>query len=94
MREYSQVRRPKSVIEWKRTPGRFVAILEPLDLFDKDSIRELKPTGPETVLIGAIRATGREEWYALAYDRRDLEFDEARTMARASLERWRAGADA
>jgi len=27
------------------------------------------------------------DWYALAYDRRELEFEEARTMARQTLER-------
>lgn len=93
MREYTY-RRPKAVIEWKRTPGQYVAILEPLDLFEPQSIRELKRTGPETILVGTLRSTGRDEWYALAYSRNDLEYEEARVMARAALERWRAGEDA
>ena len=87
----STYRRPKSVIEWKRTPGQYVAILEPLELFEARSIRELKRSGPETILVGTMRETGQDEWYALAYSRMDLEFDEARTMARAALDRWRAG---
>lgn len=93
MRDFSTFRRPKSVIEWKRTPGQFVAILEPLDEFEPRTIRELKRSGPETILVGTIRSSGRDEWYALAYSRHDLEFDEARTLARAALERWRAGED-
>lgn len=90
MREYTY-RRPKAVIEWKRTPGQYVAILEPLDQFEPRSIRELKRTGPETILVGTLTQTGKEDWYALAYSRNDLEFDEARTMAREALERYRNG---
>jgi hypothetical protein len=93
MRDYTY-RRPKSVIEWKRTPGQYVAILEPLDAFEARSIRELKRIGPETILVGTLQATGREDWYALAYSRNDLEFEEARTMARASLDRYREEAQA
>lgn len=91
MREYSTYRRPKNVIEWKRTNGQFVAILEPLDAFETRSIKELKREGPETILVGTLRENGQQDWYALAYSRMDLEFDEARTMARAALDRWRAG---
>jgi hypothetical protein len=99
MRDYSQpqqpprepYRRPKSIIEWKRTPGQFVAILESLEQFEARSIRELQRRGPETILVGRRRDTEEDDWYALAYSRNDLEFDEARDMARAALERWRAG---
>jgi hypothetical protein len=87
----STYRRPKTIIEWKRTPGQYVAILEPLQQFDATSIRELKKQGPETILVGRRRDGDGEDWYALAYSRYDLEFDEARDMAKAALERWRAG---
>lgn len=90
MREY-QYRRPKSIIEWKRTPSQFVAILEPLELFEARSIRELRREGPETILVGTLRETGSDDWYALAYSRMDLEFEEARAMALQRLERWRNG---
>lgn len=86
-----QYRRPKNIIEWKRTPGRYVAILEPLEQFEARSIKELPPKGPETILVGTLRGTDDVEWYALAYNRMDLEFDEARTLARQALERWRNG---
>ena len=92
MREYSSTyRRPKTIIEWKRTPGQYVAILEQLGQFEANSIRELKKQGPETILVGRRRDSDEEDWYALAYSRYDLEFDEAREMAKAALERWRAG---
>lgn len=92
MREYTY-RRPKAVIEWKRTPGQYVAILEPLDQFEPRSIRELKRQGPETILVGTLSQTGQDDWYALAYSRNDLEWDEARTLARQALERYRNGED-
>ena len=41
--------------------------------------------------LNGRRDDNEEDWYALAYSRYDLEFDEAREMARAALERWRAG---
>ena len=91
MQQYSSYRRPKSIIEWKRTPGKYVAILEPLEQFEARSIRELPAKGPEVILVGTLRGTESVEWYAIAYDRNLLEFDEARTMARAALDRWRAG---
>jgi hypothetical protein len=90
MQQWSS-RRPKAIIEWKRTPGKYVAILEPLEQFEARSIRELKPNGPETILVGILRGTDQEEWYAIAYNRNDLEWDEARNMARQALERWRQG---
>ncbi len=90
MREYSAHRRPRGIIEWKRTGGQYVAILEPLDQFEARSIHELQKRGPETVLAGKLKQTGDEEWYALAYSRFDLEFEEARAMAQATLERLRA----
>ena len=93
MQSSSAYRRPKSVIEWKRTPGKYVAILEPLEQFEARSIRELRAKGPETILVGTVRGTDRDEWYAIAYDRNLLEFDEARILARQALDRWRAGED-
>ena len=87
----SSYRRPKSVIEWKRTPGKYVAILEPLEQFEARSIRELRAKGPETILVGTLRGTDGDEWYAIAYDRNLLEFDEARILARQALDRWRNG---
>jgi len=92
VREYTY-RRPKAVIEWKRTPGRFVAVLEPLTEFEPASIREVKGSGPETILVGTLSQTGQEDWYALAYNRNDYEFDEVRTLARNALERYRNGED-
>ena len=78
-----------SIIEWKRTPGQYIAILQSLDRFEPGSIHEIEKHGFETVLGGTLRGTTRTDWYALAYDRRELEFDEARTLARQALERYR-----
>jgi hypothetical protein len=80
---------PLSIIEWKRTPGQFIAILQVLDRFEAGSIRELEKHGFETVLGGTLRGTTTTDWYALAYNRRELEFEEARTLARQALDRYR-----
>lgn len=77
------------IIEWKRTSSQFVAILQVLDRFEPGSIHELEKNGPETVLGGTLRGTITTDWYAVAYDRRELDFDEARIAARDALERYR-----
>ncbi|MCL5266155.1 MAG: hypothetical protein M1343_13360 [Chloroflexi bacterium] len=77
------------VIEWKRTTTQYVAILQVADRFEPNSIRELERRGAETILGGTLRGTTQTDWYALAYDRRELEFEEAREMARNTLERYR-----
>ena len=93
MREYSSstYRRPKSIIEWKRTPGQYVAILEQLQQFESTLDPGAEEQGPETILVGRRRDDNEEDWYALAYGETTLEFDEAREMASQALERWRAG---
>jgi len=78
-----------SIIDWKRTPGQYIAILQSLERFDQQSIREIEKNGFETVLGGTLRGTSITDWYALAYNRRELEFEEAKTMARQSLDRYR-----
>jgi len=79
---------PIGIMEWKRTSSQFIAILQALDRFETNSIREVEKHGFETVLGGTLKGTSITDWYALAYDRRELEFDEARTMARETLQRY------
>ena len=78
-----------SIIDWKRTPGQYIAILQSLERFDPQSIREIEKNGFETILGGTLRGTTITDWYALAYNRRELEFEEAKTMARQALDRYR-----
>ncbi len=78
-----------SIIEWKRTPGHYVAVLQVTDRFEPGSIREIEKHGFESVLGGTLRGTTQIDWYALAYDRRELEFDEAKALARQALDRYR-----
>jgi hypothetical protein len=77
------------IIEWKRTGTQYVAILQVADRFEPGSIREIEKHGPETILGGVLIGTTKVEWYALAYSRSELEFAEAKDMARATLERYR-----
>ena len=46
-----------SIIDWKRTPGQYIAILQSLERFDPQSIREIEKNGFETVLGGTLRGT-------------------------------------
>lgn len=77
------------IIEWKRTSTQYVAILQVADRFEPGSIRELEKHGFETVLGGTLRGTNTTDWYALAYSRQELEFDEAKDLARQTVERYR-----
>ncbi len=77
------------IIEWKRTTTQFVAILQVADRFEPNSIRELERHGPETILGGTLRGTINTDWYALAYNRRELEFEEAKDLASLALDRYR-----
>ena len=78
-----------NIIEWKRTGSQYVAVLQAMDRFDPSTIREIERHGFETILGGELRGTDRTEWYALAYDRNELEFEEAKAMARETLDRRR-----
>lgn len=78
-----------NIIEWKRTAEKYVAVLQAMDRFDVTTIREIERHGFETILGGELRGTDRTEWYALAYDRNELEFEEAKAMARQTLDRYR-----
>jgi hypothetical protein len=75
--------------DWKRTSSQYVAILQSLDRFENGSIREVAKKNGETILAGVLRGTEETDWYALAYDRNEYEFDEARSRAREALERYR-----
>jgi hypothetical protein len=75
--------------EWKRTSSQYVAILQSLDRFEPGSIHEVEKHNGETVLGGTIRGTTETDWYAIAYDRNEWEFEEARVRARQALDRYR-----
>ncbi len=77
------------IMDWKRTSSQYVAILQSLDRFEANSIREIAKKNGETILAGKLRETDETDWYAIAYDRNEYEFDEARTRAREALDRYR-----
>ncbi len=77
------------IMDWKRTSSQYVAILQSLDRFEPGSIREVAKKNGETVLAGTLRGTDETDWYAIAYDRNEYEFDEVRTRAKEALERYR-----
>jgi hypothetical protein len=75
--------------EWKRTSSQYVAILQSLERFEAGTIREIAKKNGETILAGTLRGTIDTDWYAIAYDRNEYEFDEARLKAREALDRYR-----
>jgi len=77
------------IVDWKRTASQYVAILQSMDRFETNTIKELSRENGETVLAGTLRGTDITDWYAIAFDRNEYEFDEARLRARAALERYR-----
>ena len=75
--------------EWKRTNTQYVAILQSQDRFEPNSIKVLSKKNGETILAGTLRGTDIVDWYALAYDRMEWEFEEVRERAKEALERYR-----
>jgi len=60
-----------------------------MDRFEAGTIHEIEKNKGEIVLGGLIRGTDETDWFALAYDRNEWDFDEARARARQALERYR-----
>jgi hypothetical protein len=60
-----------------------------MERFDTSTIKEVSKNNGETILAGTLRGTDITDWYAIAYDRNEYEFDEARIRARATLDRYR-----
>src|SRR5439155_7455291 len=50
--------------EWKRTSSQYVAILQAMDRFEPNSIRQLEKKNGETVLGGILRGSDETDWYA------------------------------
>ncbi|HLG50507.1 MAG TPA: hypothetical protein VKY56_02595 [Chloroflexota bacterium] len=76
--------------EWKRTERQYVAILQSIERFEPGTIREIEKHHGQTILGGVLRGTDVTDWYALAFDRNEWEFEEARALARQALDRYRA----
>src|SRR5437763_1365778 len=76
-------------MDWKRATSQYVAILQALDRFEASSIHEIDKQNGDTILAGTLRGSDETDWYAIAYDRNEYEFDEARIRAKDALERYR-----
>lgn len=84
-----------SIIEWQRTQGQYVAVLQTLDHFNSNTLKRIPLKRGENVITGQLVGSVQRDWYALAYNQQDMDFDEARLRARATLdaenERRKAG---
>ncbi len=74
-----------SIIEWQRTQGQYVAVLQTLDHFTPNTLKRIPLGRGESVVTGQLKGSVRRDWYALAYNRQDMDFEEARQRAKATL---------
>ncbi len=74
-----------SIIEWQRTQGQYVAILQTRDHFKLDTLKRIPLGRGETLIAGQLVGSMQRDWYALAYSQPDMEFDEARQRAKATV---------
>ena len=74
-----------SIISWQRTQSQFIGIIQSLDHFVPDSLKVRSLSNGESVIIGEIVGTREKDWYAVAYNKADMDFDEARHRAIATL---------
>jgi len=75
-----------SIMQWQRTSSQYIGILQSLDNFVPGTIK-IHRLGPgESVLVGTLARGGRKDWYALAYDKADMDFEDARSRATATVE--------
>lgn len=74
-----------SVIRWTQTQSQYVALLGLPEQFRIDTLKRRNLGRGESVLIGERTPGIERDWYALAYERADMEFEEARQQAMATL---------
>ncbi len=75
-----------SIIRWQQTQGKYVGILQLLEMFKPSTLRPRETSQGATVLEGELVATGRKDWYCLSFPKEEMEFEEARERARAFLD--------
>ncbi|MGI5836599.1 MAG: hypothetical protein ACOX87_08945 [Chloroflexota bacterium] len=75
-----------SIIRWQQTQGNYVAILQALDRFKQNSIRQKKVGRDATVLEAELIDTGQRDWYCISFPKEELEFEEAREKAIALVD--------
>jgi hypothetical protein len=74
-----------SIMSWKQTQEKYVAILQIIERFKPDTLRS-RQIGDAFVMEGEPRDNSPRDWYCIAFTREDMEFDEARQKAQSLLE--------
>jgi hypothetical protein len=74
-----------SIINWQRTQTQFIGVIQALDLFVPGSLKVRALGNGESAIVGELNDTHKLDWYALAYNKADMEFEEARGQAIATL---------
>ena len=70
-----------SIIRWMQTQSQYVALLDASERFRLDSLKRHKLGLGETLLVAERTQGLGRDWYALAYEKEDMEFEEARSRA-------------
>lgn len=76
-----------SVINWQRTQTQYIGVIQTVDRFIPNSLKVKNMGRGESVIVGEIAGTHEKDWYALAYNKVDMDFDEAHDRAIATLNR-------
>ena len=75
-----------SIIRWQQTQGKYVGILQDAQQFKADTLKQRSVGNLATVLVGEVAGTYQKEWYCITFPKDELEFEEARERARATLD--------
>ena len=70
-------------IEWIETATQYIAVLQPLELFDENSFFEDRH-GSETIIVGLLKNSEELDWYAHAYDKEWVTLEQARAWVAAA----------
>ncbi|MGQ9676633.1 MAG: hypothetical protein ACUVX1_13305 [Chloroflexota bacterium] len=76
-----------SIMRWQQTQTQYIGVIQTIDRFKPGSLKVHDLGRGESVIVGELAGTYRKDWYALAYNRADMDFDEARTRGIATLNR-------
>ena len=75
-----------SIIRWQQTQGKYVGIIQSLEMFKSSTLRPRATVQGSTVLEGELISSGQKDWYCVSFPIEEMEFDEARERGRTLLE--------
>ena len=74
-------------VRWQQTQTQYIGVIQVIERFVPGSLKVRSLGQGESVIVGELADTHRKDWYALAYNRADMDFEEARSRGIATLNR-------